>query len=67
MLISPIGRRFGSCTIPRTVPNTVANIFAIRANEIAPRKTSLRTTSALLEIYERGVFGRDMVWVDQGR
>jgi hypothetical protein len=46
--------------MPRTVPNTVANVFPASANDITTRKISLRTTSPLLEIYERAVFDRDV-------
>src|SRR3981189_450895 len=67
MVMPPIGLCCGSCTIPRTVPNTVANAFSIRISEITPMKISLRTTSPLLEIYERAVFDRAVVCVIRGR
>src|ERR1700693_2575183 len=67
MVMPAIGRCFGSCTIPRTVPNTVANAFPVSSSKMTPIKINLRTPTPLLAIYERAVF--DAMWfcIAQGR
>src|SRR3982074_1842137 len=63
MAMPPIGLCCGSFTLPPTGPTQEAHAFPIRISEITPIKISLRTTSPLVEIYERAVFDRDVVCV----